>query len=174
MSCNCTLHLAHDHVGMTVVGVFMVMSLDVTSHVPPQHCVYSTASYFVFDNKLDKHTQVFSPIVAHPPLCRLWVHPQKYFVLRTFAQLNTQHFFSACGVRSGASTPPTHIPTESHPTSANNYNLIEQPVNGKVSENVRDWSNRCRRSEFVVNKTVAVDRANMENMSQAHVVWVIS
>ena len=59
MSCNCILHLAHDHVGMTVVGVFMVSSLDVTLHVPPLHCVYSTASYFVFDDKLDKHTQVF-------------------------------------------------------------------------------------------------------------------
>jgi hypothetical protein len=43
MSCNCILHLAHDHVGMTVVGVFMVSSLDVTLHVPPLHCMYSTA-----------------------------------------------------------------------------------------------------------------------------------
>ena len=97
MSCNCILHLAHDHVGMTVVGVFMVSSLDVTLHVPPLHCVYSTASYFVFDDKLDKHTQVFlTTNCGSPTIVSIVGAPT--LVLKTFAQLNTQHF--VLGVRS--------------------------------------------------------------------------
>ena len=107
MSCNCILHLAHDHVGMTVVGVFMVMSLDVTSHVsPPQHCVYSTASYFVFDDKLDKHTQVFlTTNCGSPTIVSIVGAPT--LVLKTFAQLNTQHF--VLGVRYTSHPHPHRI-----------------------------------------------------------------
>ena len=72
----------------------------------PQLCVYSTASYFVFDDKLDKHTQVFlTTNCGSPTIVSIVGAPT--LVLKTFAQLNTQHF--VLGVRYTSHPHPHRI-----------------------------------------------------------------